>query len=410
MSSVISPRRLPRLLAVLLCFGLLAAALSPAPAQAQDIDDLRSRAAALADELEDLEREAAIADEEYLGTLDRLEQLYTEINTTKEAIAEAQTRVDAVEGQVSTFLVAAYVDAGSTAALAAVATDDLNTSLNQQVLLDSLRGDREQLADELVASRGDLDDRNADLETQQADVKTVEAEQQAASERLDEAVGASQALYDQANGELQEALEAERQRREAEAARIAAAEAAAREAAQAEAAARQTVAAATAPAAPAAGPSRTASATPAAPSPAPSAPRGGSSAPAPQAPPPAPAPPTSGGAAGAIQAAKSQIGLMYRYGGTSPSTGFDCSGLMMWSWAQVGVGLPRTSRAQFAATQRISMSQIQPGDLVFYGSPVYHVGMYVGGGATIDSPRTGKPVAIRPVGWFGSVSGVGRVR
>ncbi|MEZ5350866.1 MAG: NlpC/P60 family protein [Microthrixaceae bacterium] len=101
---------------------------------------------------------------------------------------------------------------------------------------------------------------------------------------------------------------------------------------------------------------------------------------------------------------------MYRYGGSSPSTGFDCSGLMMWSWAQVGVGLPRTSRAQFAATQRISMSQIQPGDLVFYGSPVYHVGMYVGGGMMIDSPRTGKPVSIRPVGYIGTVSGVGRVR
>jgi cell wall-associated NlpC family hydrolase len=101
---------------------------------------------------------------------------------------------------------------------------------------------------------------------------------------------------------------------------------------------------------------------------------------------------------------------MYRYGGSSPSTGFDCSGLMMWSWAQVGVGLPRTSRAQFASTQRISMSQIQPGDLVFYGSPVYHVGMYVGGGMMIDSPSTGKAVSIRPVGYVGRVSGVGRVR
>lgn len=101
---------------------------------------------------------------------------------------------------------------------------------------------------------------------------------------------------------------------------------------------------------------------------------------------------------------------MYRYGGSSPATGFDCSGLMMWSWAQVGVGLPRTSRAQFAATQRIPMSQIQPGDLVFYGSPVHHVGMYVGGGMMIDSPRTGKSVSIRPVGYVGSVSGVGRVR
>ena len=101
---------------------------------------------------------------------------------------------------------------------------------------------------------------------------------------------------------------------------------------------------------------------------------------------------------------------MYRYGGSSPSTGFDCSGLMMWSWAQVGVGLPRTSRAQKSATQPVPMSQIQAGDLVFFGSPVYHVGMYVGGGMMIDSPRTGKPVQIRGIGSVGRISGVGRVR
>ena len=63
------------------------------------------------------------------------------------------------------------MDAGSTQEVTSVVTDDLNQSLNQQVLLESLRGDREQLADELAASRADLDDRNEDLEAQQAQVK-----------------------------------------------------------------------------------------------------------------------------------------------------------------------------------------------------------------------------------------------
>ncbi len=405
----LSPRRLPRFIVAVLCAGLVASMIGPAPAQAQDIDDLRSRAAALADKLEDLEREASIADEEYLGTLEQLEQLYTEINTTKEGIAEAQGRVDAAETEASTFLVAAYMDAGSSAALATLKTEDLDDSLNQQVLLDSLRGDRVQLADELSASRADLDDRQADLEAQQSDVKAVEAEQVAAKDRLEAAVAEGQALYDEANGELQAALEEERRRREEEAARRAAAEAAAREAAQAEAAARA-AAAQPAAAAPAAAPAAD-NGTQAAPAPAQgSSGSSGGSAPAPAPPPVAPPPPLSGGAAGAIQAAKTQLGRMYRYGGSSPATGFDCSGLMMWSWAQVGVSLPRTSRSQYASTQRIPMSQIQPGDLVFYGSPVYHVGMYVGGGMMIDSPRTGKPVQIRPVGITGRVSGVGRVR
>lgn len=414
MYSVLSPRRLPRVLVSLLCLGLLGALVMPSGASAQDdVESLRARAASLADELEDLEREASIADEDYLQTLDQLETLYTEINITEDSIGEAQARVDEAELQASEFLVAEYMDAGSAAGLVAVSTADVNQSVNQQVLLGSLRGNREQLSDELAASRADLDDRKSELADKQSEVESVKADQQAAKERLDSSVNRSRELYDQANGELQEAIEAERQRREAEAARRAAAEAAEREAAQAAAAqARAAQQAATQRS----GTSTTVAPAPAgrsgnsAAAPAPAAPSAPGPAPAPPPPPPPPPPPTSGGAAGAIAAAKTQIGLMYRYGGSSPSTGFDCSGLMMWSWAQVGVGLPRTSRAQFAATQRISMSQMQPGDLVFYGSPVYHVGMYVGGGMMIDSPRTGKAVSIRPVGYVGRVSGVGRVR
>jgi cell wall-associated NlpC family hydrolase len=105
------------------------------------------------------------------------------------------------------------------------------------------------------------------------------------------------------------------------------------------------------------------------------------------------------GAAGvAIQAAETMIGTPYHYGGTSPSTGFDCSGLMLWSWAHAGVNLPRTAAEQ----QQIGMlvpseSQLQPGDLVFFGSPAHHVGMYVGNGDMLDAPTTGQDVQIQPI-------------
>jgi cell wall-associated NlpC family hydrolase len=92
----------------------------------------------------------------------------------------------------------------------------------------------------------------------------------------------------------------------------------------------------------------------------------------------------------------SRLGTPYRWGGTTPS-GFDCSGLMLWSWAQAGVSLPRTSGAQRAYTQRITFAQLQPGDLVFTGNPVYHVGMYIGGGQMIHSPRTGDVTKISAV-------------
>ena len=81
---------------------------------------------------------------------------------------------------------------------------------------------------------------------------------------------------------------------------------------------------------------------------------------------------------------------------------------MLWAWGQVGVSLPRTSGAQKAATQRISYEQLQPGDLVFSGNPVYHVGMYIGGGQMIHSPHTGDVVKISPVRAGGGTS-YGRV-
>jgi peptidoglycan DL-endopeptidase CwlO len=104
------------------------------------------------------------------------------------------------------------------------------------------------------------------------------------------------------------------------------------------------------------------------------------------------------GAAGvAIRAAESMIGVPYRWGGTTPS-GFDCSGLMQWAWAQAGVSLPRTSEEQQQIGQLVSSeSQLQPGDLVFFGNPAGHVGMYVGNGDMLDAPTTGQDVQIQPI-------------
>jgi cell wall-associated NlpC family hydrolase len=106
-------------------------------------------------------------------------------------------------------------------------------------------------------------------------------------------------------------------------------------------------------------------------------------------PPPVPAPPPSSGAAAAVAAAFSVIGTPYQWGGADPQTGFDCSGLTMWSWAQAGVSLPHSSAAQYSVLPHVTRDQLQPGDLVFFYSPISHVGMYVGGGMMIHSPHTG---------------------
>ncbi|MCD7437570.1 C40 family peptidase [Streptomyces lincolnensis] len=106
--------------------------------------------------------------------------------------------------------------------------------------------------------------------------------------------------------------------------------------------------------------------------------------------------PPSARAAAAVAAARSALGKPYVWGANGPS-GFDCSGLMQWSYAQAGVSLPRTSQAQRYAGRQVPLSQAQPGDLVTYRSDASHVAMYMGNGQVIHAPYPGAPVRYDPV-------------
>jgi cell wall-associated NlpC family hydrolase len=83
--------------------------------------------------------------------------------------------------------------------------------------------------------------------------------------------------------------------------------------------------------------------------------------------------------------------------GASGPTAFDCSGLVLWAYAQVGISLPHFSGAQYADTTHISMSQLQPGDLVFFGDPSQHVAMYIGGGQIVEAADPAIGVHIAPL-------------
>ncbi|WP_030810308.1 NlpC/P60 family protein [Streptomyces sp. NRRL F-2799] len=102
-------------------------------------------------------------------------------------------------------------------------------------------------------------------------------------------------------------------------------------------------------------------------------------------------------AAAALAAARSALGRPYVWGANGPS-GFDCSGLMQWSYARAGVQLPRTSQAQRNAGHQVPLSQARPGDLVIYRSDASHVAMYVGNGQVIHAPHPGATVRYDRVG------------
>jgi len=116
----------------------------------------------------------------------------------------------------------------------------------------------------------------------------------------------------------------------------------------------------------------------------------------------------------AVRAAESQLGVPYVWGGESPGSGFDCSGLTQWSWAQAGVSIPRTSQAQYASVQHVPLSNLQPGDLLFYFNldgtgTVDHVAMYVGSGpygsqTVIQAPETGETVSYVALYTYGLVA------
>jgi cell wall-associated NlpC family hydrolase len=117
---------------------------------------------------------------------------------------------------------------------------------------------------------------------------------------------------------------------------------------------------------------------------------------------------TGAGHPDAARIALQYLGVPYVWGGASPS-GFDCSGLVMYVYAQLGISLPHYTVSQWDVTQPISTSEMQPGDLVFFDG-LGHVGIYIGGGQFVNAPHTGSVVRIDSLAaWGGSFVGARRV-
>ena len=374
--------RLRRALVVVVALlaGLTVVAAAPASGQSP-IDDKREEARQVTARLDELSAR-------YERLSDRANEARAELSEVQERIGQAQDRLDATVGQrdatrteLQHYAVDAYLDGPDSSALSvAVESRDEREMPVRLGYLDSVSGNRAQLIDQLAAIEEDVEDRMVDLEENRAAAEDLVVEIDQAADDAQQAIDEQEQLQSQIDAELADLIE---QQRAAEAA----ARQAAIDAAAAQAAAQN-------------------------PTPAPSGDTGGATGgdtggtgggttPA-----PTPAPPAAG-ASGAVAAAMSMQGVPYRWAGADPS-GFDCSGLMMWAWARAGRSLPHSSAAQYGATRRVSSSDLQPGDLVFYGSPIHHVGMYIGGGQIVHAPHSGDVVRVASMGYVGSPIGYGR--
>jgi peptidoglycan DL-endopeptidase CwlO len=379
------------------------------PVGASPIDDQKAKVAQITDQLAQLEKRSDILAEQFVIASAKVDETRVAVAETEKRIADKTHETNALRDQLAAMAVRTFTGAGSPQLNPLFTNlDDTTSGLQRdhltQVALSAGTATTDQLDDALA----DLDAERDRLADEQRAAESAIAEMRAAKTTNDAERTNYQQARQQAEAELGDLINQEEERRaresyermqrEAEEARAAEAAKAQAAAAQAQATAR-TSRAAPAPTAQAASPQ--------------AAPRGAASPPAQAAPRPAapdPAPtvaPPSSRAGAAVAAAMSQLGVPYVAYASSPGVGFDCSGLTSWAWGQAGVSLPHQSGMQSAALPHVPPSDAQPGDLIFYYSPISHVGIYIGGGKLIHAPNTGSVVNIATVHWE-KVVGVAR--
>lgn len=398
-----------RVAPIAVMIALVVPSMTPQIASAQSVDQQRSRVQNIVDELERLEEQANKIGEDYVEAVIAKETLDEEIVELEGDIAAKEAELVELRADLGDMAVRSYVGSGTTP-LGPLFEDtaDINDVLQRDELARVALSAGDVTTDELDAFVTDLEDDRETLgnkieEAQQIADSLVDA--QTETERL---TGEYEAARVQAEAELgQLIIEEEARRAAASAARVQAEFAAAQAQAQAQVQSNANSGGSS-------NSGGTATSTDSTNSGSTNSNSGESSTPAVQTPAatPTPAPvavatPVSSRAGVAVNAALGQQGVPYQYATSNPGVSFDCSGLTAYAWAQAGVYLPHQSRAQYASIPHVDKASAQPGDLLFYYSPISHVGVYLGGGQLVHAPNTGSVVKIATVNW-GKVSGVGR--
>ena len=330
-----------------------------APARADTIDDKRAQARRIEASIEANGERISILTENY-------NEARLQIEDATAGIVDAQSRLDAaaaesrrLRGMLRNRAAELYKRAGTGSPIPELDANTVTEAGSRAKYAAAASARDESIMDDLAIARELLDGRKAELEQRKAAAEAEKQRLEESRKSVEEAQAEQERLLSQVQGEIADLVHQEEIRRQQEAEQRAREELARRRAA--EEAARGSAGGGSSPGVP---------------------------------PPNVPAPNPS--AQVAVDTAKAQLGDPYHYGAAGPDS-FDCSGLTMYSWAAAGVSLPHSSRAQYAALPHVPMDALAPGDLVFYGSPIHHVGIYVGGGQYIHAPQTGDVVKVSSI-------------
>ena len=393
-----SRSRVGALLALAVTTGITSLVVVPTrPASADQISDAKAQASALTAKIAAEQQQIDSLTSQYDIASYKVSQLNSQIAQSQAQLAKDQAEVTKDQGQLRHQAVADYMSNGTSNQLTQMFTGDNNAAGIHNVYSAIASGNVTNTVDHLHTAQNQLHAEQNALQQQQSQATAAANAATASKNQASSLASQDASALNGVNANIQSLVKQQQAAAQAAALEAARAKVASAQAAQAAAqAAAQTPVQSTTHASSAAGSSHGGSG-------ANSGSGGGyvSSS---------PPPPTSSGAAGAVQAAQGEIGVPYQWGGASPSSGFDCSGLISWAYAQVGISLPHYSGAQYDATTHIPLADIAPGDLVFYGpAGSEHESMYIGGGEMVEATHTGSYVMDNPLRTGDGFVGVGRV-
>jgi peptidoglycan DL-endopeptidase CwlO len=395
----------PRFLLATLALAVPLAAAAAGTASPPTVAEKQSEATRVLAEIGRIDRQLSHTVDAYDGARVQLAAIGGQLRRNRAELVRARRTLRVAQTRLEHRMVLIYTSEQPTALDILLGASSLSDLLDELDVARKVAAQDDEIAREAAAAKADLERRQAQLEHARRAQRQTVARLAAARTRIQSALTRRRELLASIHTEIVQirARERARERRLAAEARARLrrehlqALAAARERERARAQARAAAATAVSPplATPATTPAPTAAPGPPAP-PAPSS--------APPAPPPAQPPPASSGAVGtghpeAATIAARYLGVPYRWGGASPS-GFDCSGLVMYVYAQLGISLPHYTVAQYHMGVAVSRSELQPGDLVFFDG-LGHVGIYIGQNQFIHAPHTGDVVKVSSIaGWY----------